>query len=64
MNKLKLVTAQVIADYLNVKVRTIHKWTQEETIPHYRLSPKAIRYDLNEIERWLDANRNGYTIDN
>ena len=59
---MKLVSAQVIADYLNVKVRTIHKWTQEETIPHYRLSPKAIRYDMNEIERWLDANRNSFTF--
>ncbi len=55
---MNLVSAQVIADYLNVKVRTIHKWTQDKTIPHYRMSRKAIRYDMEEIERWLDANHN------
>ena len=56
----KLVTIEEVAKYLNFKPRTITKWVQDKTIPHYRLSRKTIRFDLNVIDSWLETKRNGY----
>jgi len=55
---MKLVSAKVVAEYLGMKERTINGWAKKELIPHYRISRKAIRYNMEEIERWLDANHN------
>ena len=56
----KLLTVSEIAKYLNFKPRTIYKWVQEKSIPHYRLSTKVVRFDLATIDAWLETKRNQY----
>jgi len=52
-----LLTVPEIAKYLNFKPRTIYKWVQEKSIPHYRLSKKTIRFDLDIIDAWIEDSR-------
>lgn len=35
----------------------IRKLAAAGKIPHFRLAPKAIRFDANEIDEWLQAAR-------
>jgi excisionase family DNA binding protein len=34
---------------LRVSARTIDKWVAEKKIPFFRLSPRMIRFDLNDV---------------
>ena len=49
----QLKTIKDIAKYLQVKERTISSWINKGTIPHIKLSNKAIRFNLNTINEWL-----------
>ncbi len=48
------MTAEQIADYLQVEVKTIRKWTSEGRIPHSKLSG-AVRYQKEEIDAAIKA---------
>lgn len=52
-----LYTSEELAQYLNVKIRTIYTWVQMGAIPHYRLSRKAIRFNINAVNAWLDKEK-------
>lgn len=41
----KLVTAEEIAQELNVSPSTITEWGRQGKIPRVKISPKVIRYD-------------------
>ncbi len=44
-----LLTAEQMADRLAVKPRTIREWFRAGLIPATRLSPKVIRYNLDDV---------------
>lgn len=46
-------TKNELAEFLNVRPETIVRWTRERKIPHIRISPKIIRYDLDDVIRCL-----------
>ena len=50
-----LMTIKDIAEYLQIKERTISSWINKGTIPHIKLSNKAIRFNLNTINEWLSS---------
>lgn len=59
----RLLTIKEVGIYLNMNIRTLYSYVQKGIIPHYRLGKGrngAIRFDLNLIDEWIDANRNGY----
>ena len=44
-----LLTANQLAERLGVKPRTVKGWSQAGLIPASRLTPKVIRYDLDDV---------------
>ena len=44
-----LLTAEQLADRLGVKPRTVKQWSQDGLIPAKRLTPKVIRYSLDDV---------------
>ncbi len=44
-----LLTADQLANRLGVKPRTVRQWHQTGLIPATRLTPKVIRYNLDEV---------------
>jgi excisionase family DNA binding protein len=49
----KLVTKKQLANYLGVTTRTLEYWRAQGRIPYWRISPRAIRYELSSVERAL-----------
>ena len=49
-------TLQEASDYTatddgtRVAVRTLRRWVSEGTLPGYRIGPRAIRVDLNDLD--------------
>ena len=44
-----LLTAKQLAERLRVKPRTVKDWEHAGLIPAIRLTPKVIRYDLEQV---------------
>jgi prophage regulatory protein len=56
----QLVRVQAIADLIGISGQTLRAWAKDpsSTFPKpVRLGPKSLRYDLAEVEAWLDARR-------
>lgn len=49
------MTAEQVADYLQVDKKTIRKWTSERKIPNVKLGG-AVRYQKERIDAWLKSN--------
>ena len=52
----KLLTISEVADYLNIKQKTIYAKTEAGEIPCYRIGG-LIRFRLDEIDKWLESCR-------
>ena len=49
------VTKLQIADYLQLRPRTIDRW-MTEGMPHYRLGARRTRFKISEVEEWMRRN--------
>ena len=49
MSVAELLTADELADRLQVRPSTIRRWAREGRIPTVRLTPKVVRYDLAAV---------------
>jgi|TARA_B110000495_G_C22711543_1_gene418414 hypothetical protein len=56
MNK-QLVGQKKAAEYLNLSEATMERdrWRKGD-IPYIRVGPRAIRYDLNQLDDYIDRN--------
>jgi excisionase family DNA binding protein len=45
------------AEYLAVPVGTLRSLVSHKRIPHVRLGPRTVTFDVVELDRWLDAHR-------
>ena len=50
---IELLTAQEVADRLQLKLSTIRNWTHIDYIPYIKLRA-AVRYRWSDIEEWMD----------
>ena len=50
-----LLDYKALAKLLGLPVGTIHAWVHNKKIPHYRLGPRLVRFDAEEIQGWLRA---------
>lgn len=48
-DEMGLITAQALAEALDLSVETIWRYTREKTIPCIELGPRQYRYRLNEV---------------
>jgi phage terminase Nu1 subunit (DNA packaging protein) len=46
------LTTREVADFFRVSLRTVQNWRDEYGLPHVRLNPRVIRYDLGELMAW------------
>jgi excisionase family DNA binding protein len=53
-----LVDAKTVAEHLGMASRTIYEWTREGKFPARRLG-NTYRYDLAEVDRWVESRRVG-----
>jgi excisionase family DNA binding protein len=49
----RLLTARQIAEYIGVSPKQVYRWVQSASIPHFRISPRVIRFRLEDVEAWL-----------
>jgi excisionase family DNA binding protein len=52
-----MVKAREIATLCGVTLQTILKWCREGKIPHHRISARCLRFDVAEVNAWLQAKR-------
>ena len=50
-----LITIKEVSKYLQIKERTIYSWINKGIIPHYKLTNKVVRFNMNEVNEWLSS---------
>lgn len=49
----KLMTPPEVAEYLDIKLGTLYKKIQAETIPFIRVAHNCVRFDRKALDKWL-----------
>jgi len=58
---MQLIDIQTLSALLSVKPKTIYDWVHKNSIPHVKLG-KLVRFDENEIKRWVENKRVSKTV--
>jgi excisionase family DNA binding protein len=58
----QLLTTEQIAQYLQVSARTLATW-RDEGMPHIAITARSYRYDLEEVEEWLEERADNMAAD-
>ncbi|MBL6976169.1 MAG: helix-turn-helix domain-containing protein [Deltaproteobacteria bacterium] len=45
------------ATFLNMKVGTLYAKVCRKEVPHVRLSGRCVRFDLDELQKWIDDHK-------
>lgn len=56
----KLYTAQDVADFCEVDLKTVHHWADRGKVPHHRTEGRHLRFRRNDVVRFLRAH--GYPL--
>jgi predicted DNA-binding transcriptional regulator AlpA len=54
-----LMTVDETADYLRVKIKTLHNWRSRRVGPPAVKVVGALRYRRSEVDSWLQRQRDG-----
>ena len=57
---MSLMTVKELSQWLQVKPSTLYVWAEHGMIPHLKLG-RLVRFDHDEIERWLQTHRRDHT---
>ena len=56
-----LVGVEDVAKHLGIKIDTVYKWASSGYLPHVSLGRgskrKILRFDLDEVQRWIKSQR-------
>lgn len=52
-----MMTPKEAAARCGVPIGTLYYWVSQKYVPHVRLGPRLVRFDEDEIDRWLAAKR-------
>lgn len=55
--KRPLATAKEVAELLNVPETTLKQWRYRSVGPRWIRCNSMVRYDLDDVEAWVEANR-------
>ncbi len=53
----RLVTVTELAKYLACSEKTVRDWVWKRLIPVVRPMPRMVRFDMQEIRRWLSERK-------
>lgn len=56
----RLYTAQDVADFCEVDLKTVHHWVDRGKVPHHRTEGRHLRFRRNDVVRFLRAH--GYPL--
>lgn len=48
-----ILTYAQTAQFLGVPIGTLYAWVHQRRIPHFRLSPRAVRFSRSALTGWL-----------
>lgn len=55
MKQKKYLKSSVVAEMLDISVRTLEDWRRQNIGPRWiDMGRKTVRYDLDEIQRWVE----------
>ena len=60
---MKLLDISQLSEIINIKKKTIYDWTHKGLIPYVKVG-RLLRFDLNDIERWLKRNSHSKSMRN
>jgi excisionase family DNA binding protein len=49
----KLITYREFCEFTGIPLATAYSMVARHRVPHVRLSARLVRFDLDEIQRWL-----------
>ena len=49
----RFLTTEEVAERLSITPRTVHRWRAERCGPPYARFGKSVRYDVDELEKWI-----------
>lgn len=52
-----IMTAKEAAKFLNLNVFTLYSYTRRKIIPSIRINKKLVRYDLEDLKRWVERQK-------
>jgi excisionase family DNA binding protein len=52
----ELINTKELCQWLGISENTAYNWRKNEKLPFIQLSRKTIKYDKNEIIKWLRNN--------
>jgi len=53
----RLISYDELAELWSIKKGTLQAWVHEGRLPHVRLGPRTTRFDLDELEAWVNDRR-------
>ncbi len=53
---MKLISITQLSAIISVKPKTIYDWTHKQQIPYVKMG-RLLRFDLNDIERWIKSKK-------
>lgn len=57
MSERRLAGVKKTAQYLDISVNTLYSWSSQRKLVGYKLGGRLLKFDLNEIDQWLDRHR-------
>lgn len=60
---MKLLDISQLSEIINIKKKTIYDWTHKGLIPYVKVG-RLLRFDINDIERWLKRNSHSKSMRN
>lgn len=57
MQTMTLLTYQELRDATGIPLGTLYTWVARRQIPHLRLGKRSVRFERDEIVRWLEERR-------
>lgn len=59
MTQKRFLSIIELAEFLGIPRLTIYQWIHQRKIPHIKLGHKTVRFDREQIERWLEEKKVG-----
>lgn len=54
---MRIATYQEAATFLAMPLNTLYSLVHRKVIPHVRISDRMVKFDLDDLERWIDSHR-------